>query len=250
MVYALPQSFKAEFVEYEEFREEEENGLTVAQLQLEDVQQADAVIFEKSSAMQMRFIRPLFIKALIEGRPVGRVMVDGGAMVNVMPTSFFKKLGKDENELKPTDSIMTDFTGNGQQARGVLTTELTLAVSKMHPTATDATEPERRVPSESREVRGLKEQLVILVGVVERQANVTLLQAEALRRQDEGIRRLENLKSFSALPADQISSCLAIRLISQSNSELFLFIRLILPKRVYCGGFRTRLIRSLIGQIA
>nr|CAD1829455.1 unnamed protein product [Ananas comosus var. bracteatus] len=47
-------------------------------------------------------------------------------MVNVMPTSFFKKLGKDEDELKPTDSIMIDFTGNGQQAQGVLTTELTV----------------------------------------------------------------------------------------------------------------------------
>ncbi|XP_020106673.1 uncharacterized protein LOC109722906 [Ananas comosus] len=126
MVYALPQSFKAELIEYEEFKEKEEDGLKVAQLQLEDVQPADAVVFEKPSAMQTRFIRPLFIKALIECRPVGRVMVDGGAMVNVMPTVFFKKLGKDEDELKPMDTIMTDFSGNGQQARGVLTTKITV----------------------------------------------------------------------------------------------------------------------------
>nr|CAD1840678.1 unnamed protein product [Ananas comosus var. bracteatus] len=64
-----------------------------------------------------------------------------------------------------------------------------LAMSKMHPTANDATEPERHEPSESNEVQELKEQLTTLIGVVERQANVTLLQAEALRRQDEGIRR-------------------------------------------------------------
>nr|CAD1830252.1 unnamed protein product [Ananas comosus var. bracteatus] len=123
MVYALPQSFKVESVEYEETIYDGEE-LTVAQLQLKDAKPVDAVVFEKPSIMQTRFVRPLFIRALIEGRPVGRVMVDGGAMVNVMPTSFFKKLGKSEDELKPTDTIMNDFTGSGQQARGVLTTEL------------------------------------------------------------------------------------------------------------------------------
>nr|CAD1818397.1 unnamed protein product [Ananas comosus var. bracteatus] len=66
-------------------------------------------------------------------------------------------------------------------------------MSKMHPTATETSDPERRAPSEFSEIRELKEQLATLVGVVERQANVTLLQAEALRRQDEGIRRLETL---------------------------------------------------------
>nr|CAD1840694.1 unnamed protein product [Ananas comosus var. bracteatus] len=63
----------------------------------------------------------------------------------------------------------------------------------MHPMATEATEPERLASSESGEVRELKEQLAILVGIVERQSNVALLQAEALRLQDEEIKRLENL---------------------------------------------------------
>nr|CAD1829203.1 unnamed protein product [Ananas comosus var. bracteatus] len=116
MVYALLYSFTLESTEYEKqvYAGEE---LSVAQLQLEDVKVADAVVFEKPSALQTRFVRPLFIKSLIEGRPMGRVMIDGGAMVNVMPTSFFKKLGNGKNELKPTDMTMTDFTGNGQQAR-------------------------------------------------------------------------------------------------------------------------------------
>ncbi len=50
-------------------------------------------------------------------------MIDGGAIVNVMPTLFFKKLGKDEDELKPPDTMMIDFIG-GQPAKGVLTTKL------------------------------------------------------------------------------------------------------------------------------
>nr|CAD1827314.1 unnamed protein product [Ananas comosus var. bracteatus] len=125
MVYALPHSLKTESIELEEPIYDGEE-LTVAQSQLEDAKVADAVVFEKPSALQTRFVRPLFVRALIQGRPVGRVMVDGGAIVNVMPTPFFKKLCKSEDELKPTDTIMADFTRNSQQTRGVLTIELTV----------------------------------------------------------------------------------------------------------------------------
>nr|CAD1840398.1 unnamed protein product [Ananas comosus var. bracteatus] len=59
MVYTLPQSFKAEYTEYEEMVEEED-GLTVAQLQLEDAKPADSVVFKKPSIMQTRcrFVHP------------------------------------------------------------------------------------------------------------------------------------------------------------------------------------------------
>lgn len=76
-------------------------------------------MFEKPSVLQTGFVRPLYIKALIEGWPVGLVIIHGEAMVNVMPMSFFKKLGKREYELKPTNTTMTDFTKSGQQLRGV-----------------------------------------------------------------------------------------------------------------------------------
>ncbi len=56
--------------------------------------EAEVVVFVKPSAFQTRFVRPLYIQALIEGRPIGRVMVDSGAMVNVMPTTFLKSIGK------------------------------------------------------------------------------------------------------------------------------------------------------------
>ncbi len=63
---------------------------------------------------------------MIEGRPVGRVMVDGEAMVKVMSTIFLKRIGKSEDVLKPTATTMTDFIGGGQAAKGVLTTEITV----------------------------------------------------------------------------------------------------------------------------
>nr|CAD1827515.1 unnamed protein product [Ananas comosus var. bracteatus] len=125
MVYAFPCLFKTESAEVEEQPQYKEE-LAAAQLQLEDFKAADTVVFEKPSALQAKFVQPLYIKALIEGRHVGRVMINGGAIVNVMPTLFLKKLGKSKDELKPTDTTITDFTENGQQARGLLTTELTV----------------------------------------------------------------------------------------------------------------------------
>lgn len=68
MVYALPCSFQKELEKAEELPQYEE-GLDVAQLQLEDVKAVDAVMFEKPLALQTSFVRPLYIKALIEGRP-------------------------------------------------------------------------------------------------------------------------------------------------------------------------------------
>ncbi len=47
-------------------------------------------------------------------------------MVNVMPTAFLKKIGKSKEELKPTDTTVTDFTGGGQATKGVMTTEITI----------------------------------------------------------------------------------------------------------------------------
>jgi predicted aspartyl protease len=39
-------------------------------------------------------MKPLFIKGHINGRPIGRMMVDGGASANIMPVTMFEKLGQ------------------------------------------------------------------------------------------------------------------------------------------------------------
>ncbi len=104
MVYVLSLSFRATAPQEEvDEHTSNEEGPSVAELQLmEHKVEAEVVVFEKPSAFQTRFIRPLYIQALIEGRPVGCVMVDGGAMVNVMTTTFLKRIGKREKELKTT----------------------------------------------------------------------------------------------------------------------------------------------------
>jgi hypothetical protein len=38
-------------------------------------------------------LKPLYIRGHIDGRPISKMLVDGGAAVNLMPYAVFKKLG-------------------------------------------------------------------------------------------------------------------------------------------------------------
>src|SRR5664279_4759488 len=55
------------------------------------------------------------------------MMVDGGAVVNLMPYSVFKKLQLDDDELLKTNMVLNEFEdGEGVEAKGVISLELTV----------------------------------------------------------------------------------------------------------------------------
>jgi hypothetical protein len=53
----------------------------------------------------------LFIKGHLDGKPIGRMMVDEGASVKIMPLTVFRKLGHNEKDLKQTNSRLSGFSG-------------------------------------------------------------------------------------------------------------------------------------------
>jgi hypothetical protein len=61
----------------------------------EDVAHLDSgpkeAIFQKPKATK-NHLKALYMKGHINGKPISRMLVDGGAMVNLMPYSLFKKL--------------------------------------------------------------------------------------------------------------------------------------------------------------
>jgi hypothetical protein len=75
-------------------------------------------------------MKPLFVKGYLEGRPVQRIMVDGGAGVNVMPMVTFEKMDLCESDLMKTNTSLSAFTGEVTDTRGVMSVELTVG-SKM-----------------------------------------------------------------------------------------------------------------------
>lgn len=116
MVFVLPTEFRA--------GEGDETELTLG---------AERAVFEKTSE-QGSHLKPLYVRGHIDGKPMGGMLVDGGAGVNVMPLSVFSKLGYKESELIKTNMNLSGFSGEPSQAKGIMSVELTVG-SKTIPTA-------------------------------------------------------------------------------------------------------------------
>ncbi len=89
-------------------------------------------VFEKPDESN-RHMKPLYRKGRIDGKPVSRMQVDGGVVVNLMPYSLFKKLGCGDDKLKKTNMILNGFNGEPTEAKGIFSVELT-AGNKTLPT--------------------------------------------------------------------------------------------------------------------
>lgn len=63
-------------------------------------------------------LRPLYIKAAIEGKCIGRILVDGGATINLPSLTILDKLGKNKEELRNTNMVVTDYHGKTSLVEG------------------------------------------------------------------------------------------------------------------------------------
>ena len=66
------------------------------------------------------------MKGFVDGKPMSKMLVDGGASVNLMPYTTFHKLGKGPGDLIETDMMLKDFRGNASKTRGAMNVELTI----------------------------------------------------------------------------------------------------------------------------
>jgi hypothetical protein len=67
---------------------DEERGM--AKLTLEPTQ----AIFERPENEKRQHLKALFLKGFVNGKPVTKMLVDGGAAVNLMPYTMLRKIGK------------------------------------------------------------------------------------------------------------------------------------------------------------
>ena len=81
--------------------------------QLTLIQQA---IFDKP--IKHRHLKALYVKGFVDGKPISKILVDGGASVNLMPYTTFCKLGKGPEDLIETYMMLKDFGGNVSKTRG------------------------------------------------------------------------------------------------------------------------------------
>jgi hypothetical protein len=83
-------------------------------------------IFQKPKSTE-NHLKALYMKGHINGKPISRMLVDGGAIVNLMPYSLFKKLGGSDDELIKTNMTISGVGGGEPMgAEGVISMELTV----------------------------------------------------------------------------------------------------------------------------
>jgi len=71
--------------------------------------------------------KALYMRTHINGRPIFRMLVDGGAIVNLMPYSLYKKLGGTDEELIKTNMTVSGVGGGDPiGAKWVASMELTV----------------------------------------------------------------------------------------------------------------------------
>jgi len=83
-------------------------------------------IFQKPKESD-NYLKALYMRGHINGKPISWMLVDGGAIVNLIPYSLFKKLGGEGEELIKTNMMVSGEGGSDPIcAKGVASMELTV----------------------------------------------------------------------------------------------------------------------------
>nr|CAE76019.1 B1292H11.5 [Oryza sativa Japonica Group] len=123
MVFTLPAKFGVDQADVDEIEEESAKLVLLP----------EQAVFEKPEGTENWHLKPLYINGYVNGKPMSKMMVDGGAAVNLMPYATFRKLGRNAEDLIKTNMVLKDFGGNPSETKGVLNVELTVG-SKTIPT--------------------------------------------------------------------------------------------------------------------
>jgi hypothetical protein len=79
-------------------------------------------------------LKALYLKDYINGQPINKMLVNTGAVVNIMPYSVLRQLGQSTGDLIKTNVTLSDFNGQTSEAQGVLSVDLIVG-SKTVPTS-------------------------------------------------------------------------------------------------------------------
>jgi len=125
MVFMLPMEFLAPFSDDEKVNLPDQ----IAQLALDPM----TAIFEKPSDDERQHLKALFVKGKVDGQPVSKILIHGGAAIDIMPYTIYRKLGKGDQDLTKTDMMLKYFEGNVSPVKEAICVELTIG-SKTLPT--------------------------------------------------------------------------------------------------------------------
>jgi len=115
MVFLLSMEFLAPSSEDEELEFSDQ----IAQLALDPM----TAIFEKPADNERQHLKALFVKGIVDGQPMTKILIDGGAAINIMSYAVYRKLGEGDKDLTKTDMMLKDFEGNVSPVKGAICVE-------------------------------------------------------------------------------------------------------------------------------
>ena len=84
------------------------------------------VILEKPFVEMKRYIKPLYLRAHLNGRPVSTVLIDNGLAVNVIPLRMLRALGRSNNDMIEIEVVVSAFTREVSKTLGLLPINITI----------------------------------------------------------------------------------------------------------------------------
>ncbi|KAM1325678.1 hypothetical protein PS1_047190 [Malus domestica] len=78
------------------------------------------MVFRRPSLALANHVKPIYVIAHLEGVPIKRMLIDGGATVNVLPLNQIKRRCKSKENLIPTDLKVSSFSGAITKTHGIL----------------------------------------------------------------------------------------------------------------------------------
>ncbi|KAM1712927.1 hypothetical protein ACFX12_023747 [Malus domestica] len=91
----------------------------------------DEMVFSRPSISLANHLKPIYVSAHLEGVSFKRILIDGGAAVNVLPAKQMRKMGRGAEDLIPTDLTVSSFSGAITKTHGILPLEVDLGSKKI-----------------------------------------------------------------------------------------------------------------------
>ena len=73
-----------------------------------------------------RHIKPLYVRAHLNGRSMSKVLIYNGPEVNVMPLRMLRAMGRSISDLIETKVVVSAFTGEVSKTLGILPIDITI----------------------------------------------------------------------------------------------------------------------------
>lgn len=83
-------------------------------------------LFERPDEGMRSHLKPLFIRGKSENTGVNKILVDGGTTINLMPHFILKRIIKFDTELRPHNTVLSNYEGKIGHTLGVIQVDLTV----------------------------------------------------------------------------------------------------------------------------